>query len=98
MLDIDGAASGEEIEAGIRGTRAETRKWKGRTGWALLSFAVSCGFVVLISDIGPFHAEAKMFGLATVVVWLGLLLVLVYCGAMWWSLWAALRDLERTYR
>lgn len=98
MLDIDGAPSGEEIRSAIEGTRAEMRKWKGRTGWALLCFAVSCGFVVLISDLGPFHSAWKTFGLAMIVVWLALLLVLVYCGAMWWSMRAALRDMERTYQ
>lgn len=98
MLDIDDAPSREEVEGAIGEAQSQAKRWRRRTGWVFLWFAVSCGFVVLISDLGPFHAAWKAFGLGTVVVCLGLLLVLTYCGAMWWSLWFALRDLERTYR
>jgi len=97
-LDIDDAPSEEEIERSIRDAQLQTKRWRGRTGWALVCFAVSCGFVVLISDLGPLHAQWRAFGLATIVVWLGLLLVLVYCGALWWGSWDILRGLEKTFR
>lgn len=96
MLDMDGAPNGKEIEAAIGNAQRRIRIWRRGTGLMLLSFVADSGFVLLISDLGPLHSEWRRYGVATLVVWFGILLALVYYGAMWWSTAAALRDLEKT--
>jgi succinate dehydrogenase hydrophobic anchor subunit len=96
-LDIENAPSDEEIRAGKQIARARVRSWMKRSLYAVIVLFLSCAAVSFFLYGHPLHAYWDSFGKYLILLSMALLLVAVYCVAMWWGSWTILRDLEKTY-
>ena len=96
-LNIEDAPSNEEILASKRDARARVRLWKKRSAYSVIALLLSCAVVAPFSKGEPLQAYVEPFARILVYVSMALLLVAVYCVALWWGAWSLLRDLEKTY-
>jgi hypothetical protein len=86
--------SDEELAAVRQNARERLGFWRKRAlGSAGASF-ISCLLVYLFLDGSPLHPYWESFGKYLMLVSMALFLVLVYCAALLWGAWRALRDLE----
>ena len=93
-LDIEEAPSNEEITSAKRTARERIRVWQRRTFYSAIALLLGCATVVPFSDGMPLHAYGEPFGNIAVYLSMALLLVLVYCGALWWGAWCVFRYLH----
>ena len=96
-LDIGDAPREDEIMALKQDARARLRTWMKRSVYSVIGLFLSCAAVVPFSDGQPLHAYAEPFGRIFVYLSMALLLLVVYCAALWWGAWSLLRDIEKTY-
>lgn len=96
-LDTEDNPGNEDVASAERTALERIRAWRRRTLYSTIALVLSCATVVPFSDGEPLHAYAEPFGRMAVYLSMALLLVLVYCGALWWGAWSVLRDLQKVY-
>jgi uncharacterized RDD family membrane protein YckC len=69
--------------------------WRKRFVYSGLAFFFGCVAVVPFSAGHTLHDHAEPFGRLLVYLSMGLFLVFVYCGALFWGAWSSLRDSRR---
>jgi hypothetical protein len=96
ILDTsDGPLSEEELTTVRQYANERINRWKKRSVYAGIAFFLNC------ASVGPFlyghslHVYWESFGKYLVLLAMGLLVVFVYCAALWYSAWMALRDVTK---
>jgi len=70
--------------------------WKKRTIYSGIAFFLSCASVDPFLYGHSLHVHWESFGKYLVLLAMGLLVVFVYCAALWYDAWMALRDVTKT--
>jgi hypothetical protein len=95
IYDIDeGPQSEGELRAVRENARARLGVWRKRALYSAGIFAISCLLVYLFLDGSPLHAYWEPFGKYLVFLSMILSLVCLYCVALLWGAWRALRDVD----
>jgi hypothetical protein len=96
-LDIDDAPSKDEMLAVMDHARQRLKLWRRRGLLSSLIFALCCGSVYPFLEGSPLHSYWDMIGKYLVLLSMAMLLVFVYCNALWWGAWSQLREYEKAY-
>jgi hypothetical protein len=96
-LDIEDAPNQEEIRAAREEARKRLSLWRKRASYSTASFFLSCALVYLFLAGQALHAYWMSVGRWLLLLSMAMLLVFVYCVALWWGAWTLFRDLEKTY-
>jgi Protein of unknown function (DUF2721) len=96
-LDIEGAPNKEEIRATKEEVRKRLSLWRERALYSTASFFLSCALVYLFLAGQVLHGYWMSVGRWLLLLSMAMLLVCVYCVALWWGAWTLFRDLEKTY-
>jgi hypothetical protein len=69
--------------------------WKKRSLYSGVGLFLSCASVAPFLYGHALHAHWNSIGKYLLLLSMGLLPVFVYCAAMWWNAWSALRDVTK---
>jgi hypothetical protein len=86
----------EEALAVMENARERFYLWRKRAGYSALGLLLGCALVAPFLYGNPLHAYWGLFGRYLLLLCLGLLLVFVYCGALFLSAWGLLREARKT--
>ena len=87
--------SREEAAAVTENAKDRLRLWRKRAFFSGVGLLLSCGLVAPFLYGNPLHAYWESFGKYLLLVSMGMLLVFVYCGAMFLSAWSLLREARK---
>jgi hypothetical protein len=88
----EGPLNEKELAAVRQNARERLGLWRRRSFYSTGAFLLSCLLVYLFLDGSPLHAYWESFGKYLILLSMALLLVFVYCTALLWGSWRALRD------
>jgi hypothetical protein len=86
--------TGEELAAVQQNARERLRLWKRRSIYSGIALVLSCASVAPFLYGHPLHVYWESFGKYLVLLSMGFLVVFVYCAALFWAAWSALRGVE----
>jgi hypothetical protein len=90
--------SEEDLAAARENAGERLGIWKRRSIFAVGAFLLSCAAVAPFSKGGTLHDYAEPFGRLLVLLAFGSFLAVVYCLALLWGAWSALRNLKKVGR
>lgn len=86
--------SPEELQEVKQNAEKRVVLWRERCLYSAAAFLLSCAFLYLFLAGSPLHRYWESFGRFFVLVSMAVYALFVYCAALWWGAWRALRDLQ----
>jgi len=95
LFDSESPLSDEEIVEVRQYAGEHIGLWRRRSIYSTIALILSCAFVYLFLAGHTLHNYWESFGKYLILVSMVLLIVWVYCTALWYNAWQALRDVEK---
>jgi hypothetical protein len=92
----DGPVSEEDLREVRQYANERINLWRKRSVYSGIALFLTCASVEPFLYGHSLHIYWESFGKYLVLLAMGLLVVFVYCAGLWYSAWAALRDVTKT--
>lgn len=86
--------SEEDVAEVRKVAKTRIKVWRRRAFYSIVALLLNCAAVYPFLEGHPYHYYWESFGKYLILLSMALLVVSVYCVALFWSAWQALRDFE----